>query len=752
MSIHIREERWPIAVPQQKRNSRIAIEALVDESEAGGRGDLGLRRLLDDAEGARLEPAALDEGLKREAAELPPVGRIEEGEGERTAGRGGPETRRIRAPDPGDAAERQRLDVGAQESARSASAVDHQREPRPPRQRLDRERPRSGEKVDHPLALDAAGITMLEDVEDRLAQALGGWADGVRSRRGETASSQPAANDPHGSRLSRRAAARRAPLARRPLARRPRRSRGRVAAPAFPAAIAMVVGLALTEAPFGVAWGSGRAAGAIAPLAVRPIEPTLPRPRASRRGPARPGLRALLLAFDRRRPTFTIARPFHRIWPHWPLGPVPLLLTELSSLAEGANSALAGRALVGDFHFPGRGRQAFDSNCSPLAVVGCAALDPFARSRRVGGDLCPQRRDVLAPPLGRGWRRRAARRCGRAAPALLRRAALDSGRPLPPKRFASASLFVRRRFGRALDDWRVEIGARLARELGSELVAQHPGAHLGHLAFSEVAEFEGPEGNADEPVDRQPQVLEHLLDLAVLALAQAHGDPGVGALLAVEPRFNARVMDAVQGQAVAERLEPGLIDMPMRAHPIAAQPSGRRQLQHPREAAVVGQQQETLGVDVEAPDRDQPRKVRRQRVEYGCPAIRIARGGDEPARLMEQKEPRALGRGERRAVDAHVVGLCDTIGRAFEHLSVDADTSGGDPGFGVAARAQPRAGDHLGDAAPGSNLPSGFGVVAHAQPIHASALPEADACPKPEGLGAPYEKQSAPPSKEGECE
>src|SRR5208337_2989196 len=248
--------------------------------------------------------------------------------------------------------------------------------PRPARQRLDRERPRSGEKVDHPLALDAAGITMLEDAEDRLAQALGGWADGVRNRRGETASSQPATDDPHGSRLS------------------------------------------------------GRAAGAIAPLAVGPIEPTLPRPRVSRRRPARPGLRALLLAFDRRRPTFTIARPFHRIWPHWPLGPVPLLLTELSSLAEGANSALAGRALVGDFHFPGRGRQAFDSNCSPLAVVGCAALDPFARSRRVGGDLCPQRRDVLAPPLGRGWRRRAARRCGRAAPALLRRAALDSGRPL----------------------------------------------------------------------------------------------------------------------------------------------------------------------------------------------------------------------------------------------------------------------------------------------------------------------------------
>src|SRR5208337_3053940 len=84
------------------------------------------------------------------------------------------------------------------------------------------------------------------------------------------------------------------------------------------------------------------------------------------------------------------------------------------------------------------------------------------------------------------------------------------------------ALFARLRRGRgALDDRRVEIDARLPREFGAELVAQHPGAHLRDLALGQIAEFERAEGDADEPVDRQPQMLKHLLDLAVLALAQA---------------------------------------------------------------------------------------------------------------------------------------------------------------------------------------------------------------------------------------
>ena len=106
----------------------------------------------------------------------------------------------------------------------------------------------------------------------------------------------------------------------------------------------------------------------------------------------------------------------------------------------------------------------------------------------------------------------------------------------------------RRRLGLglgALEDRRVEIGARLARQPRPELVAQHAGARLHDFALGEIAEFERPEGDADQPVDRQAEVLEHALDLAVLALAQAHRQPDVRALRALEPRLDAGVMDAL---------------------------------------------------------------------------------------------------------------------------------------------------------------------------------------------------------------
>ena len=69
---------------------------------------------------------------------------------------------------------------------------------------------------------------------------------------------------------------------------------------------------------------------------------------------------------------------------------------------------------------PGR-RNALDGDRAPLAVVRRAAFDASARARRVGGDLRPQRRHMLAAALGRGRpRRRAARRLIAFGPAPVR--------------------------------------------------------------------------------------------------------------------------------------------------------------------------------------------------------------------------------------------------------------------------------------------------------------------------------------------
>ena len=193
-------------------------------------------------------------------------------------------------------------------------------------------------------------------------------------------------------------------------------------------------------------------------------------------------------------------------------------------------------------------------------------------------------------------------------------------------------------------------------------------------------------------------MLQHALDLAVLALAQAHRQPDVAALLALELGLDAEIVDAVDGDAVAQAVELLLRDLAMRAHAVAAQPARRGQFQHAREAAVVGEKDQALGVDVEPADRDDARQVRRKRLEDRRAPLGVLRGGDEAARLVEREQARALRRAQRLAVDAHVVGLADVEGGAGQHLAVDGDAPLGDPGLGVAARAQARPRHHLGDA------------------------------------------------------
>ena len=139
----------------------------------------------------------------------------------------------------------------------------------------------------------------------------------------------------------------------------------------------------------------------------------------------------------------------------------------------------------------------------------------------------------------------------------------------------------------------------------AELLAQRARLDLLDRAFRQVAELERPERHADQPVHRQPEMAQHVAHLAVLALAHREREPDIGALLAVERRLDRAVADAVDRDAVAQRVELRLRDLAVRAHAIAPQPAGRRQFQHAREPAVIGQQQQALGVEVEPADADQ---------------------------------------------------------------------------------------------------------------------------------------------------
>jgi hypothetical protein len=156
----------------------------------------------------------------------------------------------------------------------------------------------------------------------------------------------------------------------------------------------------------------------------------------------------------------------------------------------------------------------------------------------------------------------------------------------------------------------LEIHPGLRRQLRPELFLQHLGAHLLHQAGLEVAKLEGAEGEADQAVHLQAQMLQDALDLPVLALAQAERDPAVVALDAVERRLDGAVVHAVERDALLEAVELSLRDVAMGAHLVTAQPAGVGMGDHPGEAAVVGEEEQPLRVDVEPADRHDAGQVR----------------------------------------------------------------------------------------------------------------------------------------------
>ena len=157
------------------------------------------------------------------------------------------------------------------------------------------------------------------------------------------------------------------------------------------------------------------------------------------------------------------------------------------------------------------------------------------------------------------------------------------------------------------------------------------------------------------------------------------------------------IADAADRDAVAQSVELRLRHRTMGAHAVAPQPAGRRQFQHPRQRAVIGEEQEALGIEVEPADADQARQLFRQILKYRRPAFRVGMRGQQPARLVIKEKPRALGPGQRLAVDADAVGRRDIERRRVDHRAVDGDAAGGDPTLRLAARGEPGAGDYLGD-------------------------------------------------------
>src|SRR6201987_6438112 len=102
-------------------------------------------------------------------------------------------------------------------------------------------------------------------------------------------------------------------------------------------------------------------------------------------------------------------------------------------------------------------------------------------------------------------------------------------------------------------------------------------------------------------------MLEHAAHLAVLALPQGERDPGIAALPALEAGDDRTIGHAVDRDPLFESGEAVGIDLAMNAHLVTPEPPRRRQFEPPAERTVIGQQQKSFGIEIEATDRNHPR-------------------------------------------------------------------------------------------------------------------------------------------------
>src|SRR5438552_4610779 len=345
---------------------------------------------------------------------------------------------------------------------------------------------------------------------------------------------------------------------------------------------------------------------------------------------------------------------------------------------------------------------------------GEARLRPLKRppTTRIDGLLVPWSQIALAVIATLGAARRAvavgfvlvARARVRAAGALHQHApalAVGNQRALAGR---LERLFAPRRLaiviGVALLPHR-ELRARLRDHLVAELLAQHARLDFIDRTLRDLAQLERTVGHPDQPVHLEAEMRQHVAHLAVLAPADREHQPDIGALVALQRRIDRTVFDAVDLDAVLQLVELRLRHLAVGADAITAQPAGIGQFEHAREPAVVGQQQQALGVEIEPADRDQPRQAFRQMVEHRGPPFGVGMRRHQAARLVIEKQPRALARWQWLAVNHDDIVRRDIERWRIDHAAVDGDAPLHNPLFGVAARGKACARHRLGDALAG---------------------------------------------------
>ncbi|MCY1244234.1 hypothetical protein D9M72_572970 [compost metagenome] len=123
----------------------------------------------------------------------------------------------------------------------------------------------------------------------------------------------------------------------------------------------------------------------------------------------------------------------------------------------------------------------------------------------------------------------------------------------------------------------------------------------------------------------------------------------------------------------------------MGAHAVAAQPAGRGKFEHAGKTAVIGQEQQAFGVDVEAADRQDARQFVRQVVKDRRAAFRIGIGGHQSGRLVVEPQACALDAADRVSIHFDMVGKRRVDDRRVENDAVELDAAFHDHALDITA-------------------------------------------------------------------
>jgi hypothetical protein len=173
------------------------------------------------------------------------------------------------------------------------------------------------------------------------------------------------------------------------------------------------------------------------------------------------------------------------------------------------------------------------------------------------------------------------------------------------------------------------------------------------LARDQPAQGDRAEGDTPELRDRVAHRAEQSFDLVVLPLVQRHLDPGMS--------VDRDQTDLVDHQELT--LHPDA--PPETSERLGAGDASDLRVVHARdleagvghalgERAVVGEEDEALGGEIQPAHREEPGHTRHQVHDRGT-ARRIPPGGDDPAWLVECDVDGLAGRLHPHAVNAHVV-------------------------------------------------------------------------------------------------